>query len=121
MEIGQGIENKCLIFSRTAGEACKSKFEITAQWLLVRLVLFVDSKKLPEADTSTQIETHLDKYLKKWRTSELSSIADEVQQLQDNTTDVNEAIKELDIMLTNLNKLAFDVSMMVTFECIGKI
>ena len=67
------------------------------------------SKKLPDSDPATQIETQLDVSLRKWRMSELSSIVDEVRQLRGSVTDVSVAVEELDIQLTTLRKLAYDV------------
>jgi len=67
------------------------------------------SKKFPEADPSIQIETHLDVSLRNWRLAELSCIADDVRNLRDDVTDMNEAIEELEMKLCTLKKLAVDV------------
>ena len=60
----------------------------------------------------TQIETRLDICLRKWRLSELDSIIDDVRQLRGSATDINFAIEELEMRVSTLRKLAFDVRML---------
>jgi len=64
---------------------------------------------LPVADPSIQIQNYLDKCLRKRRTAELATVINDVQDLRESATDMERAIEELDMKLTTLRTLAFDV------------
>jgi len=80
------------------------------------------SKPLPDVDPTIQIQNDLDVCLRNRRKAELSSMVNdlqelrEMQQLREPTTDINKAIEfhhkaidQLEMKLTTLRTLAFDV------------
>jgi len=66
-------------------------------------------KPLPRADPTIQIQNDLDVCLRNRRIAELATMSRDAEELRDSATDMTRAIDELDMQLTTLRTLAFDV------------
>lgn len=71
---------------------------------------------LPEPVPGQHVENELDKLLREQRMRELKFIHNQAVNLRENATDIDEALKEIEVLINTLRALAVEVSLGFRFR-----